>query len=257
MGNPIYYPPPSPAPACDRPRRDFTAEVAGALADADFYFGRAAAAGAPARRGGGTEGAAAGGPSTSAAGWGVGFRWGLPPLPAALRGGALPYQALPDEAGRVAAAGLGGPTSHGRAAAAAARALDTLRGELMLSALDPSDWDVAFGGGGRRGGGGGGGGDRGGGEGEAPRPLRRAPYRPPSFGREAGGDGAADRHAHPPRPAHPSALATALLRASAGDAAARVMEVQATLAALEGRLGALQAARRARAAATAAAGRMV
>ena len=68
----------------------------------------------------------------------------------------------------------------------------------------------------------------------------------------------APRALPPPPPLnHPSTLATALLRASAGDAAARVLEVQATLAALEGRLGALQAARRARAAATVAAGRMV
>jgi len=235
MGNPIYYPPcPSPggAPPCEendtlpaRPhRRDLTAEVAGALADADFYFGRAPNGGPPrARRGGVDEGEPADHPPSA---WGVGFRWGLPPLPAAThRGGPGPdgpaWLGLPPP--RDAAAATAASTS-------AASSLDRLRRELMLSALDPSDWDAAFGGGGGGGGAGGG---------------RRAWMLAP-------------RALPPPPPLnHPSTLATALLRASAGDAAARVLEVQATLAALEGRLGALQAARRARAAATVAAGRMV
>jgi len=249
MGNPIYYPP-SPVPACTDgaappPRRDLTAEVAGALADADVYFGRAFG-GVPLRDGV-NEGAAPPHPSTSTGavtGWGVGYRWGLPPLPAVLRPHAAAAAAFPGGGEEAASASFAGlllqyppPHDHpaatqGRTASSAARSLDRLRRELMLSALDPSDWDAAFGGGGGGGAGAGG-------------PPRRALRPPPPPPRE--GD-----LTH-----HPSALATALLRASAGDAAARVLEVQATLAALEGRVSMLQAARRARAAATAAAGRMV
>jgi len=251
MGNPIYYPP-SPVPACTDgaappPRRDLTAEVAGALADADVYFGRAFGGVPLNARDGVNEGAAPPHPSTSTGavtGWGVGYRWGLPPLPAVLRPHAAAAAAFPGGGEEAASASFAGlllqyppPHDHpaatqGRTASSAARSLDRLRRELMLSALDPSDWDAAFGGGGGGGAGAGG-------------PPRRALRPPPPPPRE--GD-----LTH-----HPSALATALLRASAGDAAARVLEVQATLAALEGRVSMLQAARRARAAATAAAGRMV
>ena len=120
MGNPIYYPPcPSPggAPPCEendtlpaRPhRRDLTAEVAGALADADFYFGRAPNGGPPrARRGGVDEGEPADHPPSA---WGVGFRWGAAP-PARCAPPRRAGAGWPRLAGLTAAQGRG--RGHGR-----------------------------------------------------------------------------------------------------------------------------------------------
>ena len=289
MGNPIYRSP-SSSPTCaahgttaGASRRAavaadlLEARAAAALADADHYFGRAGDVDGPGPRTRARREGVADVAGDRGSGWGVGLRWGLPPLPAiyqrlgrpppaggggAARGDFYMLRRPPPDGGadfmddaflnpylrrEVAAPPAAAATSTGHGAAAdstttaATRSLDRLHRELMLSALDPSDWDVAFGGGGEIGSGGArrrAGGD--GGDGAAGAGGQQQLRQP------GGGGGR-----------HPSHLATQLLRASAGDAAVRVLEVQATLAALEGRLGALEAARRARAAAAAAAGRMV